>query len=471
MRFDLVVIGLGSAGAAAARFAATDLGLRVAGVEREQVGGDRVWSGCVPSKTLVASARVAHTVRTAARSGIEASPPEIDTAAVWRHVRAVRDEVAGRTTADTLRDLGVDVVTGTAQVTGAGAVTVSAGTDRRVLETRYVLICTGSRPTLPDVPGLADVDVLTTERLFELRQPPASMILIGGGPIGAELAQSFARLGIGTTVFEREPRLLPRDEPELAERLTRLLREEGVEVHLGRAVNEARRTADGVHVASADAEARAEAVLVAAGRSADVDQLGLERFGIVTGPHGIEVDGRNRTIVPSIYAVGDAATGRPRFTHAAVHDAVAAVRDMFLPVRRLPAPLVPWCTFTDPELAHVGLTAAEARESYGARAVNVHRAELAAVDRASTEGRTAGSVIVVTAKRRIVGAHALAPSAGEFVHEAALAIRFGIGLDGIGSLVHISPTYASALGRLGADEANRVSRRQRTFARITRRLG
>ena len=334
-----------------------------------------------------------------------------------------------------------------------------------------MLVCTGSRPAIPPIPGLAEVDYLTSENIFELERPPESLLMIGGGPIASEMAQAMVRLGVPTTVLEMAPRLVPRDEPELADRLARILRAEGVDIHLSTAATAVRPGGDGVIVETDERQFTAAGLVIATGRIANVESLGLDKFGIPAGAGGVEVDGRNRTLVPSIYVVGDAAAGRPQFTHSAAYDAVLAVRDMFLPGRGKPPKLVPWCTFTDPELAHVGLTAAEARRRHGDRAVNVYRRELAHNDRARADGHTDGLLMIVTVKDRIVGAHALSPAAGELIHELALAIRFGIGIDELSELVHIYPTIATGIGRMAADRAFRTARRYRMLARLSRRLG
>lgn len=299
-------------------------------------------------------------------------------------------------------------------------------------------------------------------------------MVIGGGPTGVETAQATARLGIPTTLFEAGPRLLHDEEPELADRLMTVLRDDGVTVHLGSPVDEVV-PADGpghpVEVRSGSTTTRAAAVLVAVGRRPNVDDLGLERLGIRVGEAGVEVDGRSRTLVPSIYVVGDAAAGRVHVTHAAAHDGAIAVRDMFFPGRGLAAGLVPWCTFTDPELAHVGLTAAEARRVHGDRVVEVHRWDLDRNDRARVEGRTEGTMLLVTAKRRLVGAHLLAPAAGEIVQELALAIRLGLGLGDLSRLPHVYPTISTSLQQLAAEQSIRSARRLRRLARLSRHLG
>ena len=470
--YDLVIIGMGSGGTIAAEMAAGELGLRVAAVERARVGGDCLWTGCVPSKALLASARVAHTVGRAHRFGIEVGETAVDLDAVWGRIKTVQASIAATDDSpDRFRAMGVDLYEGTARVTGYTEVTVSTDDGDEVLSTRYVLVCTGSRPTIPPIEGLAEIDVLTSENLFELERPPTSLAVVGGGPIAVEIAQAMVRLGVPTRIFEQEPRLVVRDEPELSERLTAILREEGVDVHLGTTVSSVEPTRAGVAIDTDDGRFEAAGLLIAAGRTANVEALGLDRFGIPVGPEGAAVDGRNRTLVPTIYVVGDAAAGRDNFTHLAAHDAAMAVRDMFFPGRGAPPQLVPWCTFTDPELAHVGLTAAEARDKFGSRSVSVHRHELHDNDRARADDTIDGLLMVVTAKDRIVGAHALAPSGGELVHELALAIRFGVDLDELSDLVHVYPTLSSGIGRIAAERSFGTARKYRGVARLSRWLG
>ena len=468
-QYDLVIIGLGSGGTLAAEFAAHDLKLKVAAVERGRIGGDCLWTGCVPSKALIASAKVAHTVRTAGDYGIGSAEPAVDLEAVWRRIKTVQAGIADTDDSpDRFRELGVDLIEGTGRVTGYGQVTVDTAGGTRVLDTRFVLVCTGSRPSTPPIPGLDEIDYLTSENLFEIDAPPSSLVVIGGGPIAVEIAQSMVRLGVPTTVLEMGPRLLALDEPELADRLAGILRKEGVDLHVSTAATGVRSGGDGVIVETAEAEFTAAGLIVAAGRTANVESLGLEAFGIPVSDAGVEVDGRNRTLVPSIYVVGDAAKGRPQFTHVAATDAVLAVRDMFFPGRGSPPQLIPWCTFTEPELAHVGLTAAEARVRHGSRNVTVHRRELADNDRARADGTTAGQVMIVTAKDRIVGAHALAPRAGELIHELALAIEFGAKLNELSNLIHIYPTLSTAIGRLAGERSFETGRKYRFLAKLTR---
>ena len=471
-QYDLVIIGLGSGGTLAAEFAAQEVGLKVAAVERGRIGGDCLWTGCVPSKALIASARVANTVRHAAEFGIRASEPDVDLAAVWARIKSVQQQIAETDDSpDRFRELGVDLVQGSARITGYRQVTVDTADGARELNTRYILICTGSRPAVPPIPGLDTVAYLTSETLFEVDAPPASLIMIGGGPIATELAQSMVRLGVPTTVLEMAHRLVPRDEPELADRLGRILREEGVDLHLATSASAVRAGGDGVVVETTDGEFTAAGLVVATGRHANVETLGLDGFAIPFGGDGVEVDNRYRTLVPSIYVVGDAAAGRANFTHTAAHDAVLAVRDMFFPGTGNPVQLVPWCTFTEPELAHVGLTASEARERHGDAAVTVHRHELAHNDRARADGTTEGLIVIVTAKDKIVGAHALAPCAGELIHELALAIKFGVKLNELSDMIHIYPTLATGIGRIAGDRSMGTAKKYRFLTKITRWLG
>jgi pyruvate/2-oxoglutarate dehydrogenase complex dihydrolipoamide dehydrogenase (E3) component len=403
-------------------------------------------------------------MRTADRWGLPAVDPEIDTEAVWKRLKAVQEDIAASDDdPQRYRALGIDVIQGTARLTGPHRVEVAAEDGEvRLLDSRFVLVCTGGRPAVPDIPGLVDAGFLTSESIFELDRAPTSLVMIGGGPIATELAQALTRLGVRTTVLERGSRILPRDEPDLAATLERLLVEEGVDLRLG-VTCERVEVEHGSKVVRGTVDGRpgrweADELFVATGRAPNVEGLGLEDLGVEVAEQGVVVDDRMRTAVPSVYAAGDV-TGRHLFTHSAGHEAVRAVRDMFFPGRGTVSDLVPWCTFTDPELAHAGLTVAEAEERHGAADVTVHRMALARSDRARAEGHPEGEVVVVTVKGRIVGAHVLAPSAGEVVHELALAIRHGLSLSDIAALIHIYPTYATTVNQVAAEAAYEGARR------------
>ncbi len=457
-RYDLVIVGMGSGGIVAAEFAAS-LGLRVAAVERERIGGDCLWTGCVPSKALLAAAKVAQHMRTADRFGIAAVEPEIDLAGVWQRIRAVREEIA--TTDDSperFESLGVELVHGVARLASRSAVAVG----ERVLETRFVLLCTGSRPAVADLPGLREASFLTSESVFELEEPPRSVVVIGGGPIAVELAQGLNRLGVRVTLLQRGDRLLPRDEPELTSIVAALLREEGVDVRFGvdtQRVEAAEGRKAVLGTTNGQTERwEAEELLVATGRAPLVEGLGLEETGVNVGPRGIVVDERLRTSVKSVYAAGDVA-GRWLFTHSAGREAAAALRDMFFPGKAKDIGLVPWCTFTDPELAHAGLTVAEAIERHGESKVEISRADLSHSDRARAEGTDEGRIVLVAAGGKIVGAHILAPAAGELIHELALAIRQGLKVRELGDMTHVYPTIATSVNVVGAEAAYEYAQR------------
>lgn len=457
--FDLVVIGMGSGGLTAAEFAA-GLGLRVAAVERDRLGGDCLWTGCVPSKALLASAKVAHTMRTAHRVGITPVEPTIDLPTVWRRARAVQAEIAATDdNPQRYRDLGVHLIVGEAMVTGPNEVVLhTPGQAPRVLTTRFILLCTGSRPHVPPIDGLDPLRCLTSEQLFQLHAPPATMAIIGGGPMGVEMAQALRRLGVAATVFQRARTLLPSEEPALVDRLTRLLTAEGVAVHCSADVRELRHRGDGTTVVVAtvgDAghavELEVGGVLLAAGRVAATSGLGLADVGVATGEHGVVVDDRGRTSIRTIYAAGDVA-GRRLLTNSAGYEAVRAVRDMFFPGRGTLDSPVSSCVFTDPELARVGMTVEQAEAAHGTD-TDVWRLELTRNDRARTEAREEGSVMIVTAKGRVIGAHVLAPVAGEMIHELTMAIQREMKLDEVAEALHAYPTYGGAIGQVANEAA------------------
>ncbi|MCP9487023.1 MAG: FAD-dependent oxidoreductase [Gaiellaceae bacterium MAG52_C11] len=458
MRYDLVIVGMGSGGIVAAEFAAA-LGLRVAAVERDRIGGDCLWTGCVPSKALLAAAKVAQHMRTADRFGIAAVEPEIDLSRVWRRIGSVQEAIAATDDSpERFESLGVDLVRGEARLVGPNAVAVGD----RLLETRFVLLCTGSKPAVPDLAGLPEAGFLTSESVFELEDPPRSVVVIGGGPIAVELAQGLNRLGVRVTLLQRGERLLPRDEPELTAIVTARLREEGVDVRFG-VDTQSIEMAVGRKAVLGTANGRterweAEELLVATGRTPLVDGLGLEDAGVNVGPRGIVVDERLRTSVKSVYAAGDVA-GRWLFTHSAGREAGAALRDMFFPGKAKEIGLVPWCTFTDPELAHVGPTVAEAIERHGGQNVEVSRADLSHSDRARADGTDEGRIVLVAARGKLVGAHILAPAAGELIHELALAIRQRLKLRDLAEMTHVYPTIATSVNVAGAEAAYAYAQR------------
>jgi pyruvate/2-oxoglutarate dehydrogenase complex dihydrolipoamide dehydrogenase (E3) component len=450
-RYDLVIVGMGSGGMVAAEFAAT-LDLKVAVAERGRVGGDCLWTGCVPSKALLAAGKIAHHMRTADDFGIEPVEPKIDRGSVWKHIRSVQQEIAS--TDDNPQrfvDMGIDIVYGSAKLTRKNTVQVGD----RTLETRYVLLCTGSRPAVPPIEGLQDAGFVTSENLFELEEPPASFVNIGGGPICVEMTQGFTRLGIPVTLLQKGPRILPRDEPALVDKLVDTLRTEGIDLRFN--VNTEKVTVENgkkiVHGTEDGKPATwsADEVLVGVGRVPNKEGLGLEELGIECTPKAIVVDNRGRTSVDTVYACGDVA-GRFLFTHSAAYEGVRAVRDMFFPGKGKVVAAVPWCTFTDPELAHTGLTEAEARDRHGDN-IQVWQMDLEHNDRARADGASEGRIMIITDKNKIVGAHILAPAAGEMIHEFALAIEEGVKLNELSQFMHVYPTLGTSVGQLAGEAA------------------
>jgi pyruvate/2-oxoglutarate dehydrogenase complex dihydrolipoamide dehydrogenase (E3) component len=468
-QYDIVIIGVGSGGMIAGEVAAK-MGAKAALIERHRVGGDCLWTGCVPSKALLASAKAAHTIRYADKYGLVASDPQFDSAAVWRRIHAIQQEIAKTDdNPDKFKNLGVDLLWGEASFEGEHR--VRAG--ERVITAQYALVCTGSRPADPALDGLADAGYLTSESVFELERAPRSLIIVGGGPIGTEMAQGMSRLGVKTTVLQRAGRILERDEPELAEVLLRRLREEGVDVQLN--VELARAGKEGEHKTitgrTGDGEVAwsAEEVLVAAGRKPNIEALGLDRVGVSITPRGIKVDEKLRTSADWVYAAGDCA-GRFLFTHSAGAEAVTALRNMFFPGAAAAPDLVPWTTFTDPELAHVGMTSDEARKKLGNDSVRVFEWDLDHSDRARAEGSTEGKIIAVTdSKFKVVGAHILAPGAGEMISQFTLAVNRGLRLTpDFGNLVQVYPTYSTSISQLAAEAT--YGQLQKPFLQTLRRI-
>jgi pyruvate/2-oxoglutarate dehydrogenase complex dihydrolipoamide dehydrogenase (E3) component len=454
-RYDLVIVGMGSGGMVAAEFAAT-LDLKVAIAERARVGGDCLWTGCVPSKTLIASGKVAHHMRHADEWGLEPVQPTVDRARVWERIRSVQQAVASTDdNPERFVAMGIDLIYGAARLSGPTTVVVKTEAEDRELSTRYILVCTGSRPAVPNIEGLEATGFVTSENLFELTDPPASFVNIGGGPIAVEMVQGFTRLGIPTTLLQKGPRILARDEPALVDLLVERLRKEGVDLRFNVETQRVSRNGDQKVVHGTEdgqpATWEADELLIAVGRRPNVEDLGLEELDIETGPNGVTVDNRGRTTVETVYACGDIA-GRFLFTHSAAYEGVRAVRDMFFPGKGKVLASVPWCTFTDPELAHAGMTEAEARDEFKGD-VEVWRQDLVHNDRARADAATDGAIIVITHKSRIVGAHILGPAAGEMIHEFALAIEEDVKLSELSQFMHVYPTVSTSVGQLAGEAA------------------
>ena len=442
---DIVVIGGGSAGLTGARFAAR-LGARVALVEKNRLGGDCTWTGCVPSKALLRAAKAAHGVRKAGRFGIDVPAPRVDMARVRAHVMKAVLAVYEGERPEVLREEGIDVVLAPARFTGSH--TIEAG-DRTLTARRFV-VCTGARPFIPPIPGLAEVPYLTHETVFDMEQLPQALIVVGAGPIGAELAQAYRRLGADVSMLATE--FLPGADPDIRDFARGRLEEEGVRIML--APIDSVEMDRGEYVAHCpDGVARGDQLLVATGRRPSVDGLGLEVAGVNYSVEGIAVDRYLRTNVGHIYASGDV-LGGPQFTHLAGWQCFQAVRNALLPGRSLGIPTtLPRVTFLDPEMASVGLSEDEARQRHG-EDVLVHRWQMSETDRALTDAETDGFIkVVARANGRILGASIVASRAGEMISEFVLAIDRGFGLSELSSSVHAYPTWSSAVQQVASAEA------------------
>ncbi|MBL0418738.1 FAD-dependent oxidoreductase [Ramlibacter sp. AW1] len=448
---NLVVIGGGAGGLVSAYLGAA-VRAEVTLVEGHKLGGDCLNYGCVPSKTLIRSARLAREIRDAAHFGIAGAQGTVDFPAVMQRVRDVVRAIEPHDSAARYASLGVEVLQGHARITSPWTVDVAlAGGGTRTLTTRNIVIAAGASPFVPPIPGLAEAGVLTSDTVWGLTQLPRRLLVLGGGPIGSELAQAFARLGSQVTQVEMAPRVLMREDPEVSERVAAALREDGVTVLTGHEALRVEVGATGKRLvarhAGGEVEIGFDQLLCAVGRSPRVTGYGLEELGIPLTPRKtIETDAYLRTRLPNIYAVGDVA-GPFQFTHTAAHQAwYAAVNALFGRVRKFKADyaVIPWTTFTEPEVARVGLSESEAREQ--GIACEVTRYDIGELDRAIADGTGGGFVKVLTVpgKDRILGVTIVGAHAGELLAEYVLAMKHGLGLNKILATVHTYPTFAEA---------------------------
>jgi pyruvate/2-oxoglutarate dehydrogenase complex dihydrolipoamide dehydrogenase (E3) component len=451
-RYNLVVIGAGTAGLVTA-IGAAGLGARVALVERDRMGGDCLNVGCVPSKALLRAARAAADVRGSARFGVAVPPgAAVDFGRVMERMRGLRAAISKNDSAARYRDQGVDVFLGQGRFVGPDTVEVAG----QRLRFKKAVIATGARASVPPIPGLAEAGYLTNETVFTLTDLPRRLAVIGAGPIGCELAQAFARFGAEVSLLEAGPRILPRDDPDAAALVARALARDGVRLALDGAVTRVERRGSARLLRLGGESQEVDAILVAVGRAPNVDGLGLEAAGVAyDAGSGVRVDDRLRTTNRRVFAAGDVCSGH-KFTHHSDFQARLVIQNaLFLGRTRASALTLPWCTYTDPELAHVGLSEEEASRR-GVR-LRTFVQELADVDRAILDGETEGFVKVHVREGtdRIVGATIVARHAGEMLPELTLAIASSIGLARIARTIHTYPTQAEAIRKLG-DAYNRT---------------
>ncbi len=435
---DICVIGAGSGGLSVAA-GAVQMGARVVLLEGGEMGGDCLNYGCVPSKSLIASAHAAQAVRNARRFGINAGPPDVDMAAVRDHVRSVIDGIAPHDSQDRFEGLGVRVLREYGAFSGPRTV-VAGGHEIRA---RRFVIATGSSPLVPPIDGLSGTPYFTNETVFDIAEPVGHLLVVGGGPIGMEIAQAHARLGAKVTVLEGLRALGP-DDPELSAVVKRSVAEDGVDIREGTTVRSVS-GAPGAIAATVEIDGQEEVfsgthLLLAVGRKPNLERLNLDAAGIETGRGGIVVDARLRTSNKRVFAIGDAAQGY-KFTHVAGYHAGIVIRNALF---RLPAKVdyraVPWVTYTSPELAQVGLKEDQAREKFG-DGIRVLRAEFADNDRARADRETVGLLKVVTRKNGVVvGASMVGEKAGELIQSWCLPISKGMKIGDMAGLILPYPT-------------------------------
>lgn len=436
VEYDVVVIGGGSGGLVVASVAA-QLKAKVALVEKERLGGDCLWYGCVPSKSLIHAARSAYEVKHASRFGIYSDNLKINFAEANGHVQNVIKAIEPNDSPERFRGMGVDVIFGSGQFLDGKTFVVG---DRQ-LKARAFIIATGSRPAAPPVPGLEEAGYLTNEQVFSLKERPESLAVIGAGPIGCELGQSFHRLGAKVTIIASREHILHKEDPEAAQVVEKQLESEGIFI-LKQSRAEKVEIIEGKKcIFAGDEKIAVEEILVAAGRTPNVDTLNLEAAGVNYDKKGIKVNEKLQTSNKRIYACGDVIGGY-QFTHVAGYEgAVAAINALFLPFSKANYRVIPWATFTDPELARVGLTEEQARKRYGDD-VYINKQEFADVDRAQAEAATAGFCKIITkGNGEILGAHIVGASAGELIHEIVLAMANNLKVSALKG-IHVYPTLA-----------------------------
>jgi len=451
-RFDrnLVVIGAGSAGLVSAYIAAA-VKAKVTLVEKHRMGGDCLNTGCVPSKALIRTTKLLAQIRRAQEFGIKSASAEFDFADVMERVQRVVRTIEPHDSVERYSGLGVECLQGEAKITSPWTVEVKTATGTQSLTTRAIVIAAGGRPLVPLIPGIEDTDYLTSDTVWDLRELPKRLVVLGGGPIGCELAQCFARLGSQVTQVEMLPRLLIREDPEIAQMVADHFKAEGIAVLTGHKATAIRvENGEKVLVAERDGQdvrVAFDKLLVAVGRIANTQGYGLEELGIpVTKARTVETNEYLQTLYPNIYACGDVA-GPYQFTHTASHQAwYAAVNALFGRFRRFRADysVIPWATFTDPEVARVGLNEIEAKEKNVPYEVTTYGLEH--LDRAITDEEAHGVVKVLTAPGtdKVLGATIAGEHAGDLIVEYISAMRHGIGLNKILGTIHIYPTLAEA---------------------------
>jgi pyruvate/2-oxoglutarate dehydrogenase complex dihydrolipoamide dehydrogenase (E3) component len=448
--FDVIVIGGGTAGLVTASGCAR-LGRRVALIERAALGGDCLWTGCVPTKALVASAKLAHQMRNARAYGLEPATPRITPKSIMDSMREQRRIISRHDDPEKFRKLGIEVIEGNAQMINASEVQVG---DRR-LHAKDIVIATGARTAVPPIDGLKESGFLDHVSFLDQDEFPRTLLLIGGGAIGIEFAQIFARFGSKVTVVEALDEIINKEDADVITRVREILTSEGIELQTGWSVQSVRREGEKkiVRIEEKSGQSReviVDEIFVASGRRGNTENLGLERAGVKIERSWIVVDRFLQTSVPRVWACGDVHGGL-QFTHVAAYEAVKLVRNMLFPGKSaVDYTHVPWALYTDPEVAHIGLTEAEARAKHGDD-TRVYKIEIADVDRAVVDRTPAGLLkIVCDAKGNILGAHALCANASTVIEEVVLARRKGMKVSDLAQRISSYPSLADGVQKAAA---------------------
>ncbi|RKU26574.1 pyridine nucleotide-disulfide oxidoreductase [Candidatus Poribacteria bacterium] len=459
--YDIAIIGGGSAGLVVA-IAGVKIGKKTVLIEKHRIGGDCLWTGCVPSKALLKVAKVAHYLKHSGNYGIDRTEQKIDWGSVKKYIQDAQHTIEEEhDNPERFRDMGVEVVFGNGHFQNPNTFVVedSENGKTREINSKKFVISTGSRPLIPDIKGLDTCDYLDSENVWDLEELPSRLLVVGAGPIGIELGQAFHRLGSMVSIVQRGDRILKKEDCDVSEKMLEYLSADGIEFKLNYTLSEITRenskicvsfkenhTSNGInHVSEVY-----DKILIAAGRLPNIEGLNLEGIGVHIDKKGILVNQKLQTHAKNIYAAGDV-IGEYLFTHVAAYQAQLLVRNFILPwSRKINYSVVPWTTFSDPEVARCGLTEEEAREKHGD--VDVFLLSQTDVDRAVADGETKGFTKVITSRwlGKILGVHIVGTNAGEVIHEYVLAMQQGIPLRKLSGMMHVYPTYSTSTWRIAA---------------------
>jgi pyruvate/2-oxoglutarate dehydrogenase complex dihydrolipoamide dehydrogenase (E3) component len=447
--YDIAVIGAGTGGLVAA-FLCDSLGAKTALIEKDKMGGECLWTGCVPSKTLIRSAKVLETVKRAEEFGVHVE----NVRPIWRAIQlrmaAVRDEIKTLERQEMARTK-IDFINGNARFLDARTLEIQDKKGKRLLHARKFILATGTKAKIPAILGLSDVPYLTHETIYDLPSLPRSLAILGGGPIACEFAQAFARFGAKVTILQKNERLLPREDGEISAALQERLQNDLVQIFLGAQTSKIEKIEDKIRLSfEVDGQTHnieAGHLLLATGKEAQ-DTVNFQAAGVQMNEKGVIVDEHLKTTAPHIWACGDI-TGAYLFTHVAEYQGKIAAQNALLPVKaKADYRIVPWTTFTDPEVAHLGLTEEEARQAHGA--VKIYKMPFDHLDRAIIEGETSGFLkAICTQSGRLVGAHIIGPQAGELIHTLVPAVRDGALIQELAETIHVYPTLSEIGHRAG----------------------